>query len=173
MTTEQMTTKPLITADELAEMMKTEKVVLIDVRDTEQYEAGHIPGAMNIPLGELPHRLAEVPSGPVLVHCQGGTRSSIAASVLQSSGRHDVRNLAGGFAEWGARRKRNRERRGRELAQALILPTGGGSRRRRACAFLTTWSPCPPRRIEDRCRYRLVHPNVLVLFLEVRLATAQ
>lgn len=49
MTTEQMTTKPLITAGELAEMMKTEKVVLIDVRDTEEYEAGHIPGAVNMP----------------------------------------------------------------------------------------------------------------------------
>ncbi len=70
------------------------------MRSRSEYAAGHIPGAMNIPLGELPHRLAEVPSGPVLVHCQGGTRSSIAASVLQSSGRHDARNLAGDFAEW-------------------------------------------------------------------------
>jgi thiosulfate/3-mercaptopyruvate sulfurtransferase len=49
MTTEQTKSKPLITTTELAEMMETEKVVLIDVRDAEEYEEEHIPGAVNIP----------------------------------------------------------------------------------------------------------------------------
>ncbi|HYZ46048.1 MAG TPA: rhodanese-like domain-containing protein, partial [Actinomycetota bacterium] len=46
MTTEQTKSKPLITTTELAEMMETEKVVLIDVRDAEEYEEEHIPGAV-------------------------------------------------------------------------------------------------------------------------------
>ncbi len=49
MTTEQMTIKPLVTAEELAAMMETEKVVPIDVRDAEEYAKGHIPGAVNMP----------------------------------------------------------------------------------------------------------------------------
>jgi thiosulfate/3-mercaptopyruvate sulfurtransferase len=51
MTTEQTKSKPLITTDELVRMMETEKVVLIDVRDAEEYEEGHIPFAVNIPDG--------------------------------------------------------------------------------------------------------------------------
>jgi rhodanese-related sulfurtransferase len=59
-----------------------------------------MPQGINIPLGELPRRLDEVPEGDVIVHCQGGSRSLIAASILQQAGRDDVSNLVGGFAEW-------------------------------------------------------------------------
>jgi hydroxyacylglutathione hydrolase len=73
---------------------------VLDVRSRAEYAAGHIPQAINIPLGELPERLSEVPNGRVFVHCQGGSRSAIAASILQQSGRDDVSNFAGGFTDW-------------------------------------------------------------------------
>lgn len=73
---------------------------ILDVRSRAEFAEGHIPHAINVPLGELPRRLAEVPSGETVVHCQGGTRSAIAASILQQSGRNDVSNLPGGFPEY-------------------------------------------------------------------------
>jgi hydroxyacylglutathione hydrolase len=73
---------------------------LLDVRGRSEYAAGHIPHSINIPLGELQSRLNEVPEGEVVIHCQGGTRSIIAASILQREGRSDVVNMDGGFAEW-------------------------------------------------------------------------
>jgi hydroxyacylglutathione hydrolase len=73
---------------------------IVDVRARSEYAEGHLPNALNIPVGELPQRLDEVPRGEIIVHCQGGTRSAIAASILQQSGRDDVSNMLGGFAEW-------------------------------------------------------------------------
>lgn len=75
---------------------------VVDVRTDKEREAGHIPGSINIPLNQLPKRLAEVPPGPVVVHCQGGYRSAIAASLLQKEGRNDVMDLVGGFKAWEA-----------------------------------------------------------------------
>lgn len=73
--------------------------VLLDVRDAiEQRNDGHVPGAVEIPLGELASRLVEVPSaGPVDVLCKSGARASIAASVLDAAG-YDVRLVAVGGA---------------------------------------------------------------------------
>ncbi len=73
---------------------------ILDVRGRGEFEEGHIPGALNIPLGELESRIDEVPAGNVAIHCQGGGRSAIAASILQSRGRDDIANMAGGFSEW-------------------------------------------------------------------------
>lgn len=76
---------------------------ILDVRGQAEWEAGHIPGAVNIPLGYLAERLAELPaSAPVVVHCQGGSRSAIAASVLQRAGVTDVYDLHDGFGGWRA-----------------------------------------------------------------------
>jgi Rhodanese-related sulfurtransferase len=73
---------------------------LLDVRGRSEYAAGHIPHSINIPLGELQSRLNEVPEGDLVIHCQGGTRSIIAASILQREGKTNVVNMDGGFAEW-------------------------------------------------------------------------
>jgi hydroxyacylglutathione hydrolase len=76
---------------------------ILDVRTPQEYAAGRIAGSQNIPLGELPRRLDEVPRDqPVLVHCEGGTRSAIAASVLSAAGWRSVIDLTGGFSDWQA-----------------------------------------------------------------------
>ncbi|MDO8500229.1 MAG: MBL fold metallo-hydrolase [Gemmatimonadaceae bacterium] len=73
---------------------------ILDVRGRSEFAAGHLPRALNIPLGELRRRLDEIPEGQVVVHCQGGSRSAIAASILQRGGRDDMSSMYGGFSEW-------------------------------------------------------------------------
>ncbi|HEV8599386.1 MAG TPA: rhodanese-like domain-containing protein [Gemmatimonadales bacterium] len=76
-------------------------VMILDVRSGTEWDAGHLEGATHIPLAELPDRLNEVPPGQsVAVHCQGGARSAIAASLLLSQGRRGVANVSGGFGAW-------------------------------------------------------------------------
>lgn len=64
--------------------------VVLDVRRRLEWCEGHIPGAVHIPVHELPQRLAEVPPGEVWVHCGAGYRAMIAASLLAAAGRHAV-----------------------------------------------------------------------------------
>jgi hydroxyacylglutathione hydrolase len=71
------------------------------VRSPEEWSHGHLPGATHIPLAALPERLGELdPSSPIVLHCKGGGRSSIAASFLQSQGMSNVSNLVGGYEAW-------------------------------------------------------------------------
>lgn len=75
--------------------------VVVDVRNVGELLTGTIPGAVNIPLAQLPRRLEEIPRDrPVVVHCAGGYRSSVAASVLRKAGWSDVSDLLGGFTAW-------------------------------------------------------------------------
>jgi hydroxyacylglutathione hydrolase len=79
------------------------RVGVLDVRTAAEYATGHVADAVNIPLGELPSRLGEVPRGrPLVVHCQAGARAAIAASLLRARGVQDLRLYGGGFAEWSA-----------------------------------------------------------------------
>jgi hydroxyacylglutathione hydrolase len=76
-------------------------LVLLDVRGRSEWESGHLPGATLIPLAELPDRMDELPQNrPIAVHCQGGSRSAIAASLLLSRGRRSVTNVTGGMSAW-------------------------------------------------------------------------
>ena len=77
--------------------------LLLDVRGEGEWSAGHIPAALNIPLGQLDQRLGEIPRDRALiVHCQTGARGAMAASLLRARGFEDVRLFPGGFAEWQA-----------------------------------------------------------------------
>ena len=69
--------------------------VLLDVRTPDEYRQGHPPAARNIPLQELPQRLAEVgpPGTPVVVYCQAGGRATRAADFLKANGYPEVFNL--------------------------------------------------------------------------------
>jgi rhodanese-related sulfurtransferase len=80
--------------------------VVLDVRNAGELLTGAIPGALHIPLAQLPRRLDEVPRDrPVVVHCAGGYRSSVAASVLRRAGWTDVSDVLGGFNAWAANRQ--------------------------------------------------------------------
>ncbi|MFJ6791584.1 MBL fold metallo-hydrolase [Streptomyces angustmyceticus] len=78
-------------------------IQLIDVRNPAEYEAGALPGARNIPLAGLPHRIDELdPSRPVVLYCRSGNRSVIAAALLEARGFGDVCDVVGGYEAAGA-----------------------------------------------------------------------
>lgn len=98
-----LATVPQVTGAELAELLSRGTVAVLDVRGRSEWEAGHLPGVPNIPVGLLRARLAEVPRDrPVVVHCQAGSRSAIAASVLRSLGVANVLNYSKGYQDWAA-----------------------------------------------------------------------
>ena len=90
---------PEIDVSTLADL-QARGATVIDVRNPDEYEAGHVPGARLIPLPEVPERVDEVPGdGPVYVICAMGGRSRKACELLQAQGR-DVTNVAGGTKAW-------------------------------------------------------------------------
>lgn len=77
------------------------KAQLIDVREPNEFNAGHILGARNIPVSQLKMRMKEIrPDKPVYLYCQSGTRSSRAAQMLHRKGYGDLSHLKGGFKQW-------------------------------------------------------------------------
>ena len=81
------------------QMLGPKPPVLIDVRTPLEFTQGHLAGARNIPLQEFLARLGEIPDeGPVVILCQSGYRSSIAASLLGT--RPGINELAGGYRSW-------------------------------------------------------------------------
>ena len=74
---------------------------LIDVRSPAEHAAGHLPGAVNVPLDVLRDRLDELPAGELIVHCQVGQRGHTAAMLLRRTGR-EASNLDGGYRTWAA-----------------------------------------------------------------------
>jgi len=72
---------------DLAEVVESADLTILDVRQQPEFESGHIPGAVNIPLHKLIERMSDVPEGEVWVHCASGYRSSIAASLIDRPGR--------------------------------------------------------------------------------------
>lgn len=82
-------------------LMNDSGAVVLDVRNAEEFAAGHLPGARNIPLADLNGRAAELPSGkPVLVCCNVGPTANKAAALLRKNGRDQVFTLAGGLQAW-------------------------------------------------------------------------
>jgi hydroxyacylglutathione hydrolase len=96
-----LATIPQMTVAQLAAQLQKGEVTVLDVRGRAEWEAGHLPGVENLPLGYLTDRLELVPRDrPLVLQCQGGARSAIAASVLRANGFDNVVNLTGGFAAW-------------------------------------------------------------------------
>ena len=97
-----LVTASRLTAGQLREALAGPTApVVIDVRSAGEREEGFIADSLHIPLAELPHRLDEIPGDrPVVVHCAGGHRSSIAASLLRHRGHTDISDLLGGYAAW-------------------------------------------------------------------------
>ena len=96
-------TIPQVTIGDLGQSLRHGAVTLLDVRNQNEWNAGHIEGARHIPLGYLGDRLDEIPSGkPIVLQCASGARSMIGAGLLRARGVEQVINLAGGINEWMA-----------------------------------------------------------------------
>ena len=92
----------LMVAEELA---GANPPLVLDIRNPREWNARHIAGSVNIPLNHLQERIAEIPRGRrIAVHCAGGYRSSIAASILHQHGITQLIEMAGGLAAWDAAR---------------------------------------------------------------------
>lgn len=77
--------------------------LFLDVRADGEWDAGHIEGALHIPLHQLDARVAEIPQRErVIVHCAGGYRSLAACAVLKRHGLHHLKNMLGGYQRWQA-----------------------------------------------------------------------
>jgi hydroxyacylglutathione hydrolase len=89
---------PEVAAERLA---SASPPVLVDVRSSAERDKTHIPGGLHIPLNRLVEHIGDLPKGrPLLVHCAGGYRSAIAASMLQKQGFEQVSEIAGGISAW-------------------------------------------------------------------------
>ena len=92
---------PQMTVEELAPRLARDEVAVVDVRGHSEWEAGHLPGVPNIPVGMLAEHLDELPRDrPLVMQCQSGARSAMAAALLQARGFDNVVNLTGGFGAW-------------------------------------------------------------------------
>ncbi|QKY69313.1 rhodanese-like domain-containing protein [Lentibacillus sp. CBA3610] len=89
----------VLTEDQFREGYR--KAQLIDVREPNEFDKGHILGARNIPLTQMKQRLVELRKDkPVYLYCQGGSRSARAAQLLHKKGYEDISQLKGGFKKW-------------------------------------------------------------------------
>jgi rhodanese-related sulfurtransferase/DNA-binding transcriptional ArsR family regulator len=90
-----------VTRDELQRLATTTALTVLDVRPREEYAAGHIPGAVSVPLDELADRLAELPDGQIVAYCRGAycVLAHDAVRLLRAHGR-DAARLADGMLEW-------------------------------------------------------------------------
>jgi len=96
---------PEISPEEAARRMRGNgrKVVVLDVREREEYRQGYVPGAVSMPRGFLEMRIEEAAadkSAPVIAYCAGGVRSLLAGRILKELGYQDVVSVRGGFTAW-------------------------------------------------------------------------
>jgi molybdopterin/thiamine biosynthesis adenylyltransferase/rhodanese-related sulfurtransferase len=129
-----------VDASTARERLDAEDVAVVDVRERDEWDEGHIPGAVHVPRGSLESRIENlVPdrSRPVVVYCAGGSRSAFAAKTLAELGYDDVVSLAGGFTDW----KRNgfpfelpktlEDAQRRRYSRHLLIPEVGEEGQRR------------------------------------------
>ncbi len=81
------------------------KRVVLDVREYDEYAAGHLPGAINIPRGVLEFKIGMIPEAadkhaPILLYCRTSGRAALSAVQLQRIGYSDVISMAGGYEQW-------------------------------------------------------------------------
>ncbi|MGG1514791.1 rhodanese-like domain-containing protein [Paenibacillus oryzisoli] len=78
-----------------------EKLIIVDVREDEEVAQGMIPGAVHIPLGQLPERMNDFPKAEeVILVCRSGNRSGRALAFLEAQGVSGLKNMTGGMLEW-------------------------------------------------------------------------
>ena len=85
------------------QLINHESAIIVDVCEPQEYKSGHIPNAINIPLGHLAGRVKELEkhkAKPILLSCRVGNRSGRGAAILRKHGFEKVYTLAGGFNAW-------------------------------------------------------------------------
>jgi hydroxyacylglutathione hydrolase len=88
-----------VSAEELYN--RRDEYTIVDVRGQEEWNSGHIPGALHVHVGYIAKQLSELPTDrPLALHCAGGDRSNLAASILKAHGVENVSNVAGGIMAW-------------------------------------------------------------------------
>jgi rhodanese-related sulfurtransferase len=96
-----------MTTSELADELRAGAVVLVDVREPSEFSAGHVPGAISMPLGGLPQSAEKLNrDAKIVVICQSGHRSVRGAKRLMKAGFTDVRNVVGGTTAWTGKLKK-------------------------------------------------------------------
>ncbi len=85
-----------------AEKIGNQEVMVVDVREPNEYAQGHIAGSLLIPLGQLSHRVEELGNKEreIIMVCRSGNRSSYAAEYLAGQGFNKIANLSGGMVAW-------------------------------------------------------------------------
>ena len=97
----QLDLAPEVNVQTVAEVKDRTDVTVLDVREQWEYDEGHIPGVVLIPLGEIPNRLSEIPTDKtVIVTCRSGNRSAQAVDFLRQNGFDNVHNMLGGIVAW-------------------------------------------------------------------------
>jgi rhodanese-related sulfurtransferase len=94
---------PMVTPQQVHELQvkKDPSLLVIDVRSPEEFAAGHVPGAVNIPHDLVASRLAEIPKDKeVVLYCRSGRRSGLAAETLEANGYKDLRLMQGDMPGW-------------------------------------------------------------------------
>lgn len=91
----------VVDVETVASIKDDPEVVLIDVREPEEYAAGHISEVTLMPMGEVPQRLDEIPTDKtVIAYCRSGNRSGQVMQFLQQQGYDNVHNMEGGIIAW-------------------------------------------------------------------------
>jgi rhodanese-related sulfurtransferase len=88
---------------EATRLINSSNAVLVDVRETPEYEGGRLPKAVHIPLSQLESRSGELGKArdrPVVAYCMTGNRSNLAAKILEKAGFKDIYQLRGGYRAW-------------------------------------------------------------------------
>ena len=94
-----------ISPAEAAEKAKNSEAVIIDVREQDEWEEGHIPDAVHLSRGTIELEIEEKvpdPNAMIICHCGGGGRSALVAETLQKMGYKNVHSMAGGLKAWKA-----------------------------------------------------------------------
>lgn len=93
-----------VNVEEAHQKLDSREAVMIDVRERDEWRAGHVKGARHIPLGDLGARLGEIPRDrEVLLFCRSGNRSGRATQFLRAQGYSQARNVEGGIIAWTGR----------------------------------------------------------------------
>ena len=92
-----------LTADAAVQLINREKAVVVDVCEADEFSAGHVVGAKNIPLGQLEEKLAGAVKNkalPLILVCKSGARSGRAVGIAKKLGFENAQSLAGGMGAW-------------------------------------------------------------------------